>query len=96
MNDHGQRNDHRQRAWVFPAAAALGVVGLVAGGVAALYVAALFGLSAAVASQIISAVQVGGWVLAVVLAALSGGIAGAVVATARWAIARWGATYAAV
>ncbi len=77
-------------------ASTLGLAGMLAGTVTALYVAGAFGLSAGVASQIVNAVQVGGWVLAVALALVSGGIAGAVVATARWAITRWGAYYAAL
>ncbi|PID95977.1 MAG: hypothetical protein CSA84_07480 [Actinomycetales bacterium] len=55
-----------------------------------MYIAGMFGLSSAFAAQIVNAVSVGGWVLAAVMAAISGGIASVVVATARWAIARWG------
>lgn len=73
------------------AAVGLGLVGLVSTTVGAMYIAGMFGLSTAFASQIVNAVQVGGWALAVVMALLSGGIAGTVVATARWAITKWGA-----
>jgi len=76
-------------------AAALGTAGLFLTSIAGLYIAGVFGLSIAFASQIIAAVSVGGWVLAVVMAAISGGIAGVVVATARWAISQWGKTVAA-
>jgi hypothetical protein len=67
-----------------------GGLGLVAASLSVMYIAGLFGLSTAFASQIVAAVSVGGWVLAVVMAAISGGIAGVVVATARWAITQWG------
>lgn len=71
-------------------AATLAIVGLVFAGVGVLYIAGMFGLSSAFATQIVNAVEVGGWALAVVMAALSGGTAGLVIATARTAIARWG------
>jgi circularin A/uberolysin family circular bacteriocin len=71
-----------------------GAFGLVGSAFSVMYIAGMFGLSTAFASQIVNAVSVGGWVLAVVMAAMSGGIAGAVVATARWAITRWGKTAA--
>jgi hypothetical protein len=67
-----------------------GGLGLVAASLSVMYIAGLFGLSTAFASQIVAAVSVGGWVLAVAMAAISGGIAGVVVATARWAITQWG------
>ncbi len=68
----------------------VGVIGLVTASLSVMYIAGMFGLSTAFASQIVNAVTVGGWVLAVVMAAISGGIAGVVVATARWAITQWG------
>ncbi len=71
-------------------AAVVGTLGLFAAGVSAMYIAGLFGLSSALASQIVNAITVGGWVLAVLMGALSGGFFAAVFATARWAIARWG------
>ncbi len=67
-----------------------GAIGLIGATFSVMYVAGMFGLSAAFASQIVSAIAVGGWVLAVVMAVISGGIAGVIVATARWAIAQWG------
>jgi hypothetical protein len=75
-------------------ALAVGALGLVGASFSVMYIAGMFGLSTAFASQIVAAVSVGGWVLAVVMAAMSGGIAGVVVATARWAITRWGKTAA--
>jgi len=80
-------NTHRKVQFL---ALAGGAIGLVGATFSVMYIAGMFGLSTAFASQIVSAIAVGGWVLAVVMAALSGGIAGVVVATARWAIAQWG------
>lgn len=71
-------------------AAIVAVVGTVVAGISVAYIAGMFGLSSAVATQIVSAISVGGAVLAIALALVSGGIAGAVVATARWAITKWG------
>lgn len=55
----------------------------------------MFGLSISFANQIITAVSVGGLLLSIVMAALSGGIAAVVIATARWAITKWGKAAAA-
>jgi hypothetical protein len=71
-------------------AVAVAAAGIVLAGLSAAYIAGMFGLSSAVASQIVNAISVGGAVLAIALALVSGGIAGAVVATARWAITKWG------
>jgi len=81
---------NKQSSSALVAAVGLSVVGLVSATIGIAYIAGLFGLSTAFASQIINAVQVGGWVLAVVMAAISGGIAGTVVATAKWAIVKFG------
>jgi len=75
---------------------AAGAAGLFAASFSALYIAGLFGISASLAGQIVTAVSVGGWVLAVVMAGLSGGIASVAIATAKWAISRWGKAIAAV
>ncbi|WP_341934640.1 hypothetical protein MRBLWO14_000211 [Microbacterium sp. LWO14-1.2] len=68
----------------------LGTAGLVAAGVSTAYIAGMFGLSTAVASQIVNGIMVGGAVLGIALAVASGGLAAVVVATARWAISAWG------
>ncbi|AYD90051.1 hypothetical protein D5R93_08570 [Actinomyces lilanjuaniae] len=72
------------------AAVGAATLGLIATALGTMYIAGMFGLSGAFASQIVDAVEVGGAALAIVMAALSGGTAGAVVATARWAVARMG------
>lgn len=73
------------------AAAAVGsAIGLSLGSIGAMYIAGMFGLSASFAGQIVDAVTVGGWVLAVVMGLLSGGTAAVVIGTARWAISALG------
>jgi hypothetical protein len=83
MNKPSQRSIHLL-------AISVGALGLVTASFSVMYIAGMFGLSTAFASQIVAAVSVGGWVLAVVMGLISGGIAGVVVATARWAIGQWG------
>lgn len=85
---------NRRTAGATAAAAAISVIGLAFAGFSVMYVAGMFGLSTAVASQIVAAIEVGGWVLAAAMALVSGGIASAVVATAKWAITKWGKTVA--
>ncbi|MDO5633573.1 MAG: uberolysin/carnocyclin family circular bacteriocin [Micrococcus sp.] len=75
-------------------AAALSVVGLVAGGVALAWVAGSLGISTAAASQIVNAVQVGGLALTLVAAAFGFGVGSALVATIRWYILRKGKSVA--
>ncbi|MCI0143865.1 uberolysin/carnocyclin family circular bacteriocin [Arthrobacter bambusae] len=71
-------------------ATAVSVAGLALASVSVMYIAGMFGLSSTFASQIVTAVEVGGIALAIVMGVLSGGIAAAVIATARWAILQWG------
>lgn len=68
------------------AAATISAVGLTLGGAGVMYIAGMFGLSYQFASQIVDAVSVGGWVLAVVMGLLSGGTAAVIIGTAKWAI----------
>ncbi|WP_334171262.1 hypothetical protein [Sinomonas sp.] len=72
------------------AAAVVSAIGLSLGSIGAMYIAGMFGLSASFAGQIVDAVTVGGWVLAVVMGLLSGGTAAVVIGTARWAISALG------
>lgn len=71
-------------------AAGIGVGGLALASISVMYIAGMFGLSTAFASQIVTAVEVGGFALAIVMGLLSGGIATAVIATARWAVSALG------
>ncbi|MFE7315785.1 uberolysin/carnocyclin family circular bacteriocin [Streptomyces sp. NPDC057555] len=71
-------------------AGVLSVVGLAFASVSVMYIAGMFGLSTAVASQIVNAIDVGGAALAIAMALVSGGIASAVIATAKMAISKWG------
>jgi hypothetical protein len=80
----------RSVRFLVSATVGLGILGLAVASISMAYIAGVFGLSTAFASQIVAAISVGGWVLAVVMAAMSGGLAGVAIATARWAIARWG------
>lgn len=75
-------------------AAALAGAGLAVGGVAVAWIAGSLGISAAAASQIVTAIQVGGWALTIVAATFGFGIGGAFVATARWYILRKGTAVA--
>ncbi|MFE2527578.1 uberolysin/carnocyclin family circular bacteriocin [Streptomyces sp. NPDC059382] len=80
----------KRTAGTAAAAALISVIGLTFAGISVMYIAGMFGLSGSVATQIVNAVEVGGWVLAAAMALVSGGIAGTVVATAKWAITKWG------
>lgn len=71
-------------------ATALGMIGAVGTVFGAMYIAGMFGLSTAFASQIVSAISVGGLALSIVMGLLSGGTAAVVIATARWAVSRMG------
>ncbi len=72
------------------AAAVVGALGFFATLFGSMYIAGMFGLSTAFAAQIVNAVSVGGLALSIVMGLLSGGIAAAVIGTARWAITKWG------
>ena len=65
-------------------ATAVGIVGLAMTGFALMWVAGTLGISAAAASQIVSAIRACGWVLTVVMAVFGGGIIGALTATVRY------------
>ncbi|MFH8404053.1 uberolysin/carnocyclin family circular bacteriocin [Streptomyces sp. NPDC018019] len=84
----------KRTAGAVAAAGLISAIGLAFAGISVMYIAGMFGLSTSVASQIVNAVEVGGWVLAAAMALVSGGIAGTVVATAKWAISKWGKTVA--
>jgi circularin A/uberolysin family circular bacteriocin len=73
----------------------LSLAGLLSATLGVMIVAGMFGISTALASQIINAVSVGGWLLAVIFAALSGGIAGLSIALIRGLITRYGKALAA-
>lgn len=80
----------KRTAGAAAAAGLISVIGLAFAGISVMYIAGMFGLSSAVASQIVNAVEVGGLALSIAMALVSGGIAGTVVATAKWAISKWG------
>lgn len=72
------------------AAAVLGIVGLLGASLAVSWIAGSLGISAAAASQIMRAIEVGGWALVVIGAVFGAGITGALIATARSVALRWG------
>lgn len=84
-----------KRVGAVVAAGLISTVGLALASISLMYIAGLFGLSIAFASQIVAAISIGGLALAIVIGLLSGGIAGLVIATARWAITKWGEAIAA-
>ncbi len=88
-------SDRSQTSVVVAAAGTLSALGILTATIGGLIVAGMFGISAALASQIVNAVAVGGWVLAAVFAALTGGIAGISIALVRGLIAKYGKTVAA-
>jgi asparagine N-glycosylation enzyme membrane subunit Stt3 len=67
-------------------AVAIGVIGIAVSGVAFSWVAGSLAISAAAASQIVTAVEVGGAALVVVGVIFGAGIVGAVIATIRYMI----------
>ena len=66
-------------------AALVAVVGVMLSTFTGAYIPGMFA-----ASQIVNAVSVGGAALSIAMAVASGGIAAAAVATAKWAIKKWG------
>lgn len=70
------------------AAASIAVLGLVLGGVGIAWVAGSLGISVASASQIVAAVEAGGWALTLVAAMFGFGIGGAIVGTIRWYLSK--------
>lgn len=78
----------RARAAVWAASAGVSIVGVAIAGLSLAWLVGSFGLSAAAASQIVTAVEIGGAALAVVSIILGGGIAGAVISTIVWYLKR--------
>ncbi len=79
-----------KRTTTIAAVAAVAAIGLTIGSVAVAWVVGALGISTAAASQIVNAVQVGGWALTLVGAAFGFGVGSAFVATVRWYITRKG------
>lgn len=83
-----QLESRRARMAVWTASAGVSVVGVAIAGMSLAWLVGSFGLSAAAASQIVTAVEIGGAALAVVSVILGGGIAGAVISTVVWYLKR--------
>ncbi|MGC5077275.1 uberolysin/carnocyclin family circular bacteriocin [Agrococcus sp. DT81.2] len=82
------KESRRARVAVWTASVGVSVVGMAIAGLSLAWLVGSFGLSAAAASQIVTAVEMGGAALAVVSAVLGGGIAGAVISTIVWYLKR--------
>lgn len=78
----------RARVAVWAASAGVSIVGVAIAGLSLAWLVGSFGLSAAAASQIVTAVEIGGAALAVVSIVLGGGVAGAVISTIVWYLKR--------
>lgn len=65
-------------------ALAVAVVGVAAGGAVAAWVAGSLGISAAAASQVVAAIEVGGAALTIVGAIFGAGLVGAIIGTVRY------------
>lgn len=72
------------------AAATLAIAGVFGASLAVSWIAGSLGISAAAASQIVRAIELGGWALVVIGAVFGGGITGALIATARGILFRIG------
>ena len=83
-----QMESRRARAAVWAASAGVSIVGAALAGLSLAWLVGSFGLSAAAASQIVTAVEIGGAALAVVTIILGGGIASAVISTVVWYLKR--------
>jgi hypothetical protein len=71
-------------------AAALAVAGIFGASLTVSWIAGSLGISAAAASQIVRAIEVGGWALVAIGAVFGAGITGALIATARAILFRVG------
>lgn len=69
-------------------AGAVAVLGLSVAGFAVMWVAGSLGISAAAASQVVAAIEVGGWALIAIGAVFSAGVISAITATVKWYIAK--------
>ena len=76
------------RAAVWTASVGVSIVGVIAAGVSLAWLVGSFGISTAAASQIVTAIEIGGAALAIVGALFSGGLAGAVISTVVWYLKR--------
>jgi hypothetical protein len=83
-----QMESRRARVAVWTTSLGVSVVGVAIAGLSLAWLVGSFGLSAAAASQIVAAVEIGGAALAVVSIVLGGGVAGAVISTIVWYLKR--------
>lgn len=73
----------------------LGILGIALAVSAPAWVAGSLSISAAAATQIVTAINVGGWALTVVIAIFGGGVISAIIGIVRYKIMQIGVTLAA-
>ncbi|MCH1884192.1 uberolysin/carnocyclin family circular bacteriocin [Agrococcus sp. ARC_14] len=78
----------RGRAAIWSASAAVSVVGLAIAGLSLAWLVGSFGISTAAATQIVTAIEIGGAAIAIISAILSAGVVGIVVSTVVWYLKR--------
>lgn len=66
----------------------IGIASLALAGTVALWVAGSLGISAAAASQIVAAIEIGGWAIVAIGAVFGAGIVGAILGTVRYLLVR--------
>lgn len=76
------------RAAVWGASAAVSAVGIAIAGLSLAWLVGSFGISAAAATQIVTAIEIGGAAIAIISAILSAGVVGIVVSTVVWYLKR--------
>lgn len=78
----------RGRAAIWTASAAVSVAAVAIAGLSLAWLVGSFGISTAAASQIVTAIEIGGAAIAIISALLSAGLVGAVVSTVVWYLKR--------
>lgn len=78
----------KKNAIAISTAGVIAVAGLALASIMLAWVAGSLGISAAAASQVVKAIEVGGWALVAVAALFGFGVGGAFVATVRWLLVR--------
>lgn len=76
------------RAAVWSASAAVSAVGIAIAGLSLAWLVGSFGISTAAATQIVTAIEIGGAAIAIISAILSAGVVGIVVSTVVWYLKR--------
>ncbi|WP_347754501.1 uberolysin/carnocyclin family circular bacteriocin [Agrococcus sp. ProA11] len=78
----------RGRALVWSASAGVSALGLAIAGLSLAWLVGSFGISTAAATQIVTAIEIGGAAIAIISAILGAGLVGVVVSTVVWYLKR--------